>query len=274
MNQTCYSKNSDLQGLQKKAKKKQPDKSNFAALKFILFLFWLMSFTIPTRAQKSMEDVIYLKNGSKINGTIIQLIPDSMVRFKQADGSIWVFRMKEVEMIDKEVKNTYKANISEAKGYRFGIDAGILIGAGDNQNNAPLSIQMLHSYHLKPYFTVGLGTGLEFFHTPRVPLFADVRHYFNNHYYAPFFFLQGGGLIPLNSSETDMYGYNYKSKTGFMVNSGFGFIFPMNEKSAISISLSYRYQNLQFTRDNPQLPDYTKIEKMNRLNLRLGIILH
>jgi hypothetical protein len=51
-------------------------------------------------------------------------------------------------------------------------------------------------------------------------------------------------------------------------------LFPMNEKSALSISISYRYQNLQFARDNSMLPDYTRIEKMNRLNLRIGLILH
>ena len=274
MSQPCYSKNSNLQNQLHNSESNQLGKSNFAFLKALLLVLCLTSYAARLQAQKNMEDVIYLKNGSKINGIIMQLIPDSTVRIKQTDGSVWVFPMKEVDMIDKEIKNKYKANIADAKGYRFGIDAGILIGAGDNQNNAPLSIQMLHSYHLNTYNSIGLGAGLEFFHTPRVPLFADVRHYFNRHYYAPFFFLQGGGSFPLGSGEIDNSGYNYKGKTGFMVNSGVGFLFPMNEKSALSISISYRYQNLQFARDNSMLPDYTRIEKMNRLNLRIGLILH
>lgn len=240
-----------------------------------IFLFMvLLSFTLCTIAQKkNMDDVIYLKNGSKIKGTILQLFPDSIVRIEQVGGSIWVFSMKEIAMIDKEEKFKLKANITEAKGYRFGIDAGVLIGSGDNQNNAPLSLQMIHSYHITPATAFGIGTGLEFFHTTQVPLFADIRHYFNRKYYAPFLFLQGGAMIPIGSKETDYTGSSYKEKIGFMVNSGFGFIFPMSEKSAFSISLSYRYHELKFSRDNSQLPDYMRIEKMNRFNLRFGFIL-
>jgi hypothetical protein len=244
------------------------------AMKTILLFLTIVWFSLCATAQKNMEDVIYLKNGSKINGTIMQLFPDSTVRIKQTDGSIWVFPMKEISMIDKEEKNKFKANIAETKGYRFGLDAGFLIGSGDNRNSAPLSLQMIHYYHISPYNSVGIGSGLEFFRTTQAPLFADIRHYFNRKYDAPFFFLQGGGLFPLGSGETDDSGYSYKGKTGYMINSGFGFLFPMNEKSALTIILSYRYQDLRFARDYAPLPDYMRIEKMSRLNIRFGFILH
>lgn len=225
-------------------------------------------------AQKNMDDVIYLKNGSKITGTIQQLFPDSIVRFKQSDGSIWVFKMAEVEMIDKEVKNKYQTNIANAKGYRLGIDAGFLIGAGNSESKAPLSFQMLHSYHFAKLNAVGIGAGFEFFHLPRVPVFVDFHHYFNLNLYSPFVFVQGGGSLPLGKYEIDNYGYNYTGKIGWLANTGVGILFPINDRASFSISLSYRYQNLEYKRDYAALPDMTRIEKMNRFNLRFGLVLH
>ncbi len=238
-----------------------------------IFLFLAMiSISLSTHAQKkNMDDVIYLKNGSKVKGVILQLFPDSIVRFEQVGGTVWVFSMKEIDMIDKEEKN--KTILTKVKGYRFGIDAGFLVGSGDNQNNAPLTIQILNSYHITTSSSIGLGIGLEFFHTNQTPIFVDLRHYFNRKYYAPFCFLQGGGMIPISTKATDESGYIFKAKPGFMFNSGIGFLFPMNENLALSISLSYRYQELKFARDNSQLPDYMRIEKMNRFNIRLGFIL-
>ena len=243
-------------------------------MRSVFLFFAILSIGASAHAQKhNMDDVIYLKNGSKINGVILQLFPDSIVRIEQVGGSVWVFSMKEISMIAKEEKIKYKANILEAKGYRFGMDIGLLVGSGDNQNNAPLSLQMLHSYHLTTASSIGIGIGLEFFHTTQTPIFVDLRHYFNRKYYAPFCFLQSGGMIPISTKATDESGYIFKAKPGFMLNSGIGFLFPMNEKTALSISLSYRYQELKFARDNSQLPDYMRIEKMNRFNIRFGFIL-
>jgi len=135
MSQPCYSKNSNLQNQLHNSESNQLGKSNFAFLKALLLVLCLTSYAARLQAQKNMEDVIYLKNGSKINGIIMQLIPDSTVRIKQTDGSVWVFPMKEVDMIDKEIKNKYKANIADAKGYRFGIDAGIRLVSGPDSNS-------------------------------------------------------------------------------------------------------------------------------------------
>jgi len=242
-------------------------------MKLLFFLSGVLCISLSVLAQSNMEDVVYLKNGSKIKGTILLFVPDSMVSIEQAGGSVWVFPVKEIAMMAKEERSKYRTNISQAKGYRFAIDAGILMGSGDNQNNAPLSLQMLHSFHITPSVSAGIGAGLEFFQTTQALLFADIRYYFSRKYYAPFFFLEGGALLPAGSQKADFYGYSYKGQTGWMLNSGLGFLFPMNENTALAFSLSYRYQELKFHRDNDQLPDYMRIEKMNRLNVRFGLIL-
>lgn len=59
-----------------------------------------------------MEDVVYLKNGSIIHGTIIEQIPNQSIKVKTKDGSVFVYNMTEVEKMTKEeLANSYSENI-------------------------------------------------------------------------------------------------------------------------------------------------------------------
>ena len=53
-------------------------------------------------AATQTDDVVYLKNGSIVRGQILELTPDAVVKIEMADGSVFVFRMEEVERITKE----------------------------------------------------------------------------------------------------------------------------------------------------------------------------
>lgn len=55
-------------------------------MKTISFSVFFMLICIVVYSQKNMDDVVYLKNGSKIQGTILQIIPDSVVQIKQMGG--------------------------------------------------------------------------------------------------------------------------------------------------------------------------------------------
>lgn len=48
------------------------------------------------------QDVVYLKNGSVIRGTLVELVPNTSVKIKTADGSIFVYKMDEVEKLTRE----------------------------------------------------------------------------------------------------------------------------------------------------------------------------
>jgi hypothetical protein len=50
----------------------------------------------------SMQDVIYLSNGSVIRGQIIEQVPNESLKIKTADGSTFAFKMSEVIKITKE----------------------------------------------------------------------------------------------------------------------------------------------------------------------------
>jgi len=48
------------------------------------------------------KDIVYLKNGSVIKGSILEMIPDKTIKIQTIDGNIFVYNMSEVEKIGKE----------------------------------------------------------------------------------------------------------------------------------------------------------------------------
>lgn len=79
-------------------------------------------------AQISTRDVIYLKNGSIIKGSILEIIPDKSVKLETTDGRVYVYLMSEIDKITKE---TYQSSIEEMSGSSFSIYGGVGITAGN-----------------------------------------------------------------------------------------------------------------------------------------------
>jgi hypothetical protein len=65
---------------------------------FLSLALWLASLS----AQNNRRDVVYLKNGSIIKGSILEMVPAGSVKIQVADGSVFVFTMSEVEKVEKE----------------------------------------------------------------------------------------------------------------------------------------------------------------------------
>ena len=54
-----------------------------------------------SHAQNLLRDVVYLKNGSVINGTIIEIVPEQTLKMRTPDGSIFVVSVSDVDSISK-----------------------------------------------------------------------------------------------------------------------------------------------------------------------------
>jgi hypothetical protein len=72
-------------------------------MKIIKALLILFVFAAPVMAQNSGVDVIYLKNGSVIRGSIFEQKPDEYIKIQSLDGNTYVYKPSEVEKITKEV---------------------------------------------------------------------------------------------------------------------------------------------------------------------------
>ncbi len=57
-------------------------------------------------ARQKSNDVVYLKNGGVMRGTIIEMIPEKSVKLQTSDGNILVFSMSEIDRVAKDVPLT------------------------------------------------------------------------------------------------------------------------------------------------------------------------
>ena len=70
--------------------------------RFVLaFLLTALVMHSPLLAQK-IEDVIHLKNGETVRGTIIEQIPGESLKIQTADGSVFVYTIYEIAEISRE----------------------------------------------------------------------------------------------------------------------------------------------------------------------------
>ena len=77
---------------------------------FVLFAILVSGFAIF--AQSEMRDVVYLKNGSVVKGTIVEQVIGESLRIDTPDGSIFFYEMNEIEKIVKEKVATPETKVS------------------------------------------------------------------------------------------------------------------------------------------------------------------
>ena len=63
------------------------------------------------------EDVVYLKNGSIIHGTIIEQVPNVSIKIKTNDGNVFVYTTEEIQKMTKEEikSNDEESSVSTSK---------------------------------------------------------------------------------------------------------------------------------------------------------------
>ena len=99
---------------------------NCNRMKKYLILFISIFITTFGYSQSNFQDVIYLKNGSVIHGSIVEQIPNKTIKIESCDNNVFVIQMDEIEKITKEKYARpiiIRRNSSERKGY-IGISAG------------------------------------------------------------------------------------------------------------------------------------------------------
>lgn len=67
---------------------------------------------LAVSAQINMRDVVHLKNGGITKGIIIEQIPNESIKVQTADGSIFVYKMDEIEKIEKEKVTTPETKVA------------------------------------------------------------------------------------------------------------------------------------------------------------------
>jgi len=229
-------------------------------------------------ARKGKKDVIYLKNGSIVNGLIISSLPSGQVKIKTKDNSLWVFEASQIDSISKS-----NSTLSQLHSGYFNLtEAGILAGNSNNKYASPFSLMNISGWQFKDRFSVGAGVGVEFFSETYLPVVADFRYYLNRHGACPFFGLQAGYSFSLDKPDKQyVYNNSYilgnipigstlemKAKGGFLLNPMVGICTSLGENLALTFSAGYRIMRHRYSTE-----DYYKIDiDYNRLSLKIGLI--
>ena len=102
--------------------------------RFILIICTMAFLVSKQVLAQELEDVVYLKNGGIVRGTIFEQLPDKSLKIARFDGRVFRYKMNEIDKITKETvigKRTAakKKNPMVALGLSFPI-----IGAGQFYN--------------------------------------------------------------------------------------------------------------------------------------------
>jgi len=234
----------------------------------LIFVFALLMH-IPAIAQSYQENV-YLKNGSIIKGVVLEQVPNKSIKVQTSDGSIYVYKMSEVEKITKDLQETNESKPNKVKskdsrssvpaflkgdnglkkGYRKFIDAGVSLNS-DNHHDA-VFVETTHGFQLNKVLFVGVGIGFHYYwddsyyiYEPHsyspiddkykvyiVPLFADVRFDFMNNRLSPFVDIRGGYSI-IENGEAE----------GAFFSVGPGVRYKLNDRKALNLCLGYMFRS-------------------------------
>ncbi len=213
-------------------------------------------------ASESTE-TIYLKDGSVINGMVVEEIPGVSVKVQTSDGSIILCLIDEVEKIAKEVLKP-KTKVNKLGGYRGLIDVGYSFGVGTWDCNR-FELLTTHGYQFNSYFYAGVGVGLNVWYFDQgrdigFPFYAKIRY----------------DILPQNKVcpfiDLNM-GYSVGNIKGYYVAPSFGFRLAVAPKIGVNLSIGYTMQEADVITFDIYTGEIYGSDRINMgaIALRLGI---
>lgn len=235
-----------------------------------LVLFLLLAVCGVSSMMSRVQEVVYLKNGSVIRGTIIEQVPNVSLKIQTNDGNIFAYKMSEVAKITKEETSSNRIHSSSSSllssfeldgrgpeiGYRGFADFGYTVGTG-NLGEGRIELNTVHGYQFMPFLFAGIGTGFHYYYHSKVfaiPIYADIRGDILNNSISPFVEVR--------------IGYSPYDAQGLYFNPSVGCRFAMNGIKALNASIGYSMQKADY-----ELYGYSHSKKatIGGFNIRVGL---
>lgn len=224
---------------------------------------FFMIVSLCSMAQQEYEDVLYLKNGSVIKGSILEYVPFKTIKIQTPDGSIFVYNTEECESIKKETpqinknvasrikRNIVPAKFSKKSYYNSILEMNTFLGQSKFENTyyvkstELIALAGVHSINgfqfLKNYF-IGIGSGVNIHIKDRyidnnyllsLPLFLDFRYYFLTNKTQPFLNTSAGVILPFSFMAGDINRYHS------FISPSIGLKTNISSRNSINLSLGY-----------------------------------
>ncbi|MBE6291266.1 MAG: hypothetical protein E7091_02465 [Bacteroidales bacterium] len=228
--------------------------------KLFLLLFCAMS-TMFAAAQANLQDVVYLKNGSVVRGTIIEQVPGVSLKLQTNDGNIFVYNIEDVEKMTKEQSKTATRQVStyaysngagstnstamsERSPFVAGLLSWIVPGAGQFYNGQSKKGWGDLGLHLGSSIIMGIGTGLMSSSYSYDYYDGDYYYYDESQYTTGCIFMVVGGVTLFVNGICSIVDA-VKSAKNINVEKGF-VMYSFNENCAFGIQPAVTYEKPQY----------------------------
>lgn len=226
--------------------------------------------TTPLLAQKKgWQDVVYLKNGSIIRGTLVEEAAKGTVAIETIGNNRFVFRADEVQRVARElIRKTFQ--YPYATGYLHMSEVALSVGnrAGQNQSRAiDFSAHTFNGYQFASYLATGMTLGVDGYDGVTLfPVGLGLRGDITKTRIRPFYSLDGGySLDWLNNPRQPG-----NQQGGFFWSTGLGLKFQSKKSHAFLLGLAYRRQ--ASSEEHPFLNGTSVTEyTFKRVLFRLGL---
>lgn len=265
-------------------------------MKKLLFLclFGLCS-TMILAQNANLQDVVYLKNGSIIKGTIIEQVPNESLKIETRDGNVFVYKITEISKITKEANNQTSTQRqwqsrrqnhnqpfqelrfqAKSKAYMGMVEAGYGFGVGDWAADR-FNVNIINGYQFNPYLAIGLGVGFRYYsyeyysggyygtyytkaHDYTVPIFAHIRANFLNRGVSPFVAVNLGYNVSISGG---FFG-------GFMFEPTLGAAFRISNRNSMTFGISYTMDRVKYSYGSSYYGYYEDKAMGGAINLKVG----
>jgi len=249
--------------------------------KILIILALLATTFVVAYSQEDLGEelmVVYLKDGSKLEGVVTNWVYKEALYLKTNSGQIFEFP---ADQIDKVVQKSL-VNISSGEEYTFK-ESGIyyawrgqaLVGNnGDRNMETPgYGFSFLAGYRLNRLIGAGLGVGYDKYIDDTgeevIPVFAEFSGYVSpSNTSLSYSLALGYGFARVN----DEYGIIH-AKGGLLVYPAIGVRLGQS-RIKYTIDLGYKFQKAEFTYRNPWVPTTEHEQRLlyKRLTLRAGVM--
>jgi hypothetical protein len=236
-----------------------------------------------------MEDVVYLKNGSIVRGTIIEQIPNQTIKIQTKDQNVFVFKSDEIEKIVKEKSASADTDFQPLKN-RFGgyTELNLALGLtsyseqmvdnfGQNMGTRNVSgglsfgFKFVGGYRFSENVFAGLGLGLDHFPSQYelsdetsvrfLPLTLDLRTSITKTKRSPVLNLAIG------------YAFGLDEVTGgLVIHPQMGYQTYLSSKVAYNFSFGYKWQGREVSNSSSYYVSNNNVFKSPSKNITFGFI--
>lgn len=231
---------------------------------FILFM------AVSSFALAQQRDVVHLKNGSIVKGTVLEIVPNGSLKIETTDGSMFVFELTEVEKIVKEPvegKRIIKRHgrdivmgeenapvFSPSQGYFLMAKFGPYLRPLE-EDATDLSISFVNGLHINEFVSLGFGVDLTSmtYNTENVstvtilPVYFDTRFYIPKKRVQPMFHFQigYGTLLDRSGNATSSNIDLIPEEGGIFMAGGAGMKVFVNQRIAFLAEGGLAFQNFK-----------------------------